>query len=480
MRPLHHCTALTFAVLALASLSLHAADAAAPSAPAPASAPSEAAPAAAEPAAPAPAEAVFSAEQLEQMLAPIALYPDSLLAQVLMAATYPGNVADAVAWAKAHPDAKGDDAVRQVADQPWDPSVQSLVAFPAVLNLMGQDPAWVQRVGDAFLAQPDAVMQSVQTLRQRAKAAGNLESGPQQKVTVQQAAPSQTTTQVAAPAQTIVIEPADPQVVYVPSYNPTVVYGQWPAPAYPPTYYPPPPEYPVATGLATGLAFGVGVAAVASLWGDCDWGHGDVDIDVNRYNNINVNRRIDASQRTWQHNPAYRQGVPYRGQVNQQRFDRRLAGADQRVALRGQDPRAAERERARQSLSKHGVAAPAANNRQALERAQSASREMRQEPKLRQDNNLRQREQAGNRARERAPDNLKAQRQARERFAGNQGPRNNAFADARNPRQARASSERGQLSRASARSGGGGRMQAAGRPVQRSAPAISRGGRSRR
>lgn len=491
MRPVHR-TALICALLALASLPLNRAGAADE----PASA--DVAPPATEiaaPPAPAAAETVFTPEQLDQMLAPIALYPDSLLAQVLMAATYPGNVADAVAWSKAHPDAKGDEAVRKVADQPWDPSVQSLVAFPEVLYLMGQDPAWVQRLGDAFLAQPDALMQSVQKLRQRAQAAGTLKSGQQQKVTVKEAAPSTTTTVQTAPAQTIVIEPADPQVVYVPSYDPNVVYGQWPAPSYPPTYYPPPPSHPIATGLATGLAFGVGVAAIASLWGDCDWDRGDVDIDVNRYNNLNVNRRIDASQRTWQHDPSYRQGVPYRGQATQQRYDRRLAGADQRVALRGQDPRTAQRDRARQSLSAHGIAAPAGNNRQAQERAQNASRELRQQGKLdqngrlRQDgqlksgDTLRQREPPGARSGERAPDNLKAQRQARERFAGSQGPHNNAFADARNPRQARASSERGQVSRASARNSiGTGRAQAerAGSPVQRSAPALSRGGRSRR
>lgn len=529
MRPVHRCSALILALLALASLSSQSTLAANEPAPAPAAAsaaPADAAaaqPAAAEPPAaaptvapppapppPAPPETVFTAEQLDQMLAPIALYPDSLLAQVLMAATYPGNVSDAVAWSKAHPDAKGDDAVRQVAEMPWDPSVQSLVAFPDVLYLMGQDPTWVQRVGDAFLAQPDAVMQSVQKLRQRAQAAGTLKSNQQQKVTVKEAPPSNTTVVESAPAQTIVIEPADPQVVYVPSYNPNVVYGTWPAPSYPPTYYPPPPSYPIATGLATGLAFGVGVAAIASLWGDCDWDNGDVDVDVNRYNNINVNRqKLDASQRTWQHNPTYRQGVPYRGQATQQRFDRRLAGADQRTALRGQDPRAADRARARQSLNQRGIAAPATTNRQAQERAQSASRELRQQGKLdqngrirqdgqagqggklrqdgqlgqggklNQDNKLRQREQASTRQRERAPSNVQNQRQARERFAGSQGPRNNAFADARNPRQARASSDRGQLSRASSRNSiGAGRAQAerAGRPVQRSAPSLSRGG----
>jgi hypothetical protein len=105
------------------------------------------------PAAPEPCRhqaAVFTQEQLDQMLAPIALYPDPLLAQVLMASTYPGEVAEAVTWSKAHPDAKGDDAVKQVASQPWDPSVQALVAFPQVLATLGQDPVWVQRLGDAW------------------------------------------------------------------------------------------------------------------------------------------------------------------------------------------------------------------------------------------------------------------------------------------------------------------------------------------
>jgi len=181
-------------------------------------------------------QAVFNQEQLDQMLAPIALYPDALLAQVLMAATYPGEVAEAVTWSKANPKAQGDDAVKQVAKQPWDPSVQALVAFPQVLVVLGQDPLWVQRLGDAFLAQPDDVMGAVQRLRQQAKAAGNLQSNHYQNVTVQ-AAPASTAS--SAPASTIIIQPADPQVVYVPTYNPTTSYGTWAYPASPPVYYPP-------------------------------------------------------------------------------------------------------------------------------------------------------------------------------------------------------------------------------------------------
>ncbi|AGI23996.1 hypothetical protein H681_10620 [Pseudomonas sp. ATCC 13867] len=465
----------------------------------PAAAPERAAPPPTSTAAP---QAVFTTEQLDQMLAPLALYPDSLLAQVLMATTYPGNVADAAAWSKAHPDATGDAAVKQVANQPWDPSVQSLVAFPAVLATLDQDPAWVQRVGDAFLAQPDAVMDSIQRLRRQAQAAGNLTSNEQQTVTVQPAAP-QTPAQAAsdggtvvvqqpAPSQTIVIEPTNPQVVYVPSYNPNQVYGTWAYPSSPPTYYPPPPEYPVATALATGLAFGAGVAIVNSLWGDCDWDDHDLDVDVNRYNNINVNRQINANRNTWRHDPLYRNGVPYRDSVSREQYSRRLAGGEQREALRGFDSaRAQERSRARESLAQRGITPPAVNNAQARERAQAATRELRDNPQalqraqqanreLRDNPDARQRAQsvAQNRSaqpqqRPRAQNNAQIREQARQQHARLQAPRNNAFAGASNPTQSRALTHRGQASRAVAS-----RPQAVrtGHTVQRPARAPSGGG----
>ena len=466
-----------------------------------------AAPPSAAPAAPAPSAAVFRDEELDQMMAPIALHPDALLAQVLMASTYPGDVADAVAWSKANPKASGDAAVRQVADQPWDPSVQSLVAFPAVLDTLGQDPAWVQRVGDAFLAQPDAVMDSVQRLRRKAQAAGNLKSNEQQKVTVQ-AAPTSTTTVVQAPPaeQTIIIEPADPQVVYVPSYNPSTVYGTWPYPSYPPAYYPPSPGYYLGSALAAGLAFGVGVGIVNSLWGDCDWGGGDVDIDVNRYNNINHNRQINANQNKWQHNAANRDGVPYRDRSSREQYGQRLAGSEQRDALRGREPgRSAERERASQTLSQRGLDAPATSNREARERAQTAEREgarqnlgergieapatsnreareraqtadrgMREQSQARQRSQASQRPQASAQPRQRTQSSPQARQQARQTYSSAPGARNNAFADARNPARAQASVNRGQTSRAFAS-----RPQAersSGRSVQRSVPSSSRGG----
>jgi hypothetical protein len=406
---------------------------------------------AAEPAPAAPAEQVFSVEELDQMLAPLALYPDALLAQVLMAATYPGDVADAAAWSKANPKAQGDDAVRQVAAQPWDPSVQSLVAFPAVLATLGQDPAWVQRVGDAFLAKPDAVMDSVQRLRRQAKEAGNLSSNDKQKVSEQPASTATSSSSSSSSStQTIIIESADPQVIYVPSYNPTVVYGTWPYPTYPPVYYPPPPGYYLGSAVAAGIGFAVGVAVIDSIWGDCNWGNGDIDIDVNRYNTINDNRQLNVQNKTWKHDPAHRDGVPYRDRTSREQYGQRLANGDQREALRGRDTaRATDRDKARQSLEKRGFEAPATNNRQARERAQTADKNMR------------------------APAANQHREQQRPKA---QNTRDNAFAGARAPARERANQQRGQASQAAAR-----RPQAArtgGHAVSR--PASSSRGASRR
>ena len=212
--------------------------------------------------------AKVSNQQLDSLTAPIALYPDALLAQVLMAATFPQDVQAAAEWSKANAKLQGDDAVKAVASEPWDPSVQSLVAFPQVLATMASKPDWVAQLGNAFLAQPNDVMDSVQRLRKQAQAAGNLKTSSQQKVVVEQS--------------TIQIVPANPQVVYVPTYNPTVVYGTWPYPAYPPVYVPPPPGYAIAAGFATGLAFGAGVAVANSLWGGFNWNTHDVNIKIGR------------------------------------------------------------------------------------------------------------------------------------------------------------------------------------------------------
>ena len=298
----------------------------------------------------------FSREQLDQMMAPIALYPDELLSQVLMASTYPADVADAAKWSKANPDQKGDAALKAVASQPWDPSVQSLVAFPQVLQMMGDQPDWVQNLGDAFLASSKDVLDSAQRLRAKAQQTGSLKSNEQQKVVVEQEPQTQ---------QTIIrIEPANPEVVYVPAYNPTVVYGTWPYPAYPPYYYPPAPYYYGYYGgyypgaaLATGIAFGVGVAATAALWGNCNWGGGNVNVNVNRYNSVNTNRQLNANQTNFQHNAANRRGVPYRDSASRQQFGKDVAGANQRNDFRGRDTAArdAQRQQAQSQLQQRGM-----------------------------------------------------------------------------------------------------------------------------
>ena len=263
------------------------------------------------------AKKVFSPEELEQVVAPVALYPDSLLAQILMASTYPLEVVEAERWAKQNKDLKGDAFAAALEKQPWDPSVKSLVNFPQVLEMMSQKLDWTQKLGDAFLAQQKDVMDAVQRLRKKAEAEGNLKDTKEQKVIVEKE------------TQTIVIESANPQVVYVPTYNPTVVYGAWPYPAYPPYSYYPPGYVPGAMALSFAAGVAVG-AAWGYAWGNCNWHGGDVNVNVNR--NANLNRNIDrgryanqlpaGGRGNWQHNPEHRKGVAYRDQGTAQRYNR--------------------------------------------------------------------------------------------------------------------------------------------------------------
>ncbi|HSB24644.1 MAG TPA: DUF3300 domain-containing protein, partial [Burkholderiaceae bacterium] len=298
--------------------------------------------------APRSASATFSKEQLEQLVAPIALYPDSLLSQVLMAATYPADVAEAANWSKANKDMKGDAAVQAVQDKPWDPSVQSLAAFPQVLQPMGDQPDWVQNLGDAFLASSKDVLDAVQRLRAKAQAQGNLKSNEQQKVIVEEAAPQQTV---------IKIEPAQPDVIYVPAYDPVVVYGPWPYPYYPPYYWPPypyyyPGYYPGA--FAAGVFWGVAIGAI--VWGGCNWGRGDVNINVNNFNRVNHNRQLNANQTRFEHNAANRKGVPYRDQASRDKYGQGRGGAEARNNYRGRDPVTEQRrQQAQAQLQSRGM-----------------------------------------------------------------------------------------------------------------------------
>lgn len=278
-----------------------------------------------------PPQSVMTQDQLDSLVAPIALYPDKILVQIFMASTYPLDVVEASRFVKANRDKlKGDAMVKAAEEKNWDPSVQALTAYGQVLEMMNDKLEWMQQLGDAVLADQKAVMKTAQRLREKAQAAGNLKSNEQQKVVVQE-------------DKTIIIEPAQPQTVYVPSYNPAVVYGTWWAPSYPPYYYPPPPYYyPGYAYGAAAVGFGVGLAVGAAWgWAGANWGGGDIDIDVN--NNFTRNK-TEFSNRTreggnkFNHNAAQRKGVAYRDQGTRDKFgatDRSAASA--RSEFRGHE-----------------------------------------------------------------------------------------------------------------------------------------------
>ncbi|HEX6136898.1 MAG TPA: DUF3300 domain-containing protein [Casimicrobiaceae bacterium] len=266
-------------------------------------------PAAGQPGPP-PEASRFSQEELDQLLAPIALYPDQLLAQVLMAATYPFEVVLAARFVQQNPGLAGDALDQEVARRNWDPSVQSLAAFPQVLTMMSDRLDWTQRLGDAFLADQQRVMDTVQGLRGRAQAAGNLEVTPQQTVVVR--------------SDEILIQPAQPEVIYVPVYDPLVIYGPWWAPAYPPWFWYPPAiyGYPLWPVFGVGIWFGTGYVVSHHHWG---WAHPDwhrrhiaVDTHDNRFWDRPGHR--PPSGGTWEHSPDHRRGVAYADTATRNRF----------------------------------------------------------------------------------------------------------------------------------------------------------------
>ncbi|HEU5276675.1 MAG TPA: DUF3300 domain-containing protein [Xanthobacteraceae bacterium] len=259
--------------------------------------------------------------ELDALVAPIALYPDPLLAQVLMASTYPLEVVQADRWISENKKLKADALKSEVEKQGWDDSVKGLVATPSVLSMMSSKLDWTQKLGDAVLAQQPDVMDAIQRLRARAQANNKLQSTKQQKVIVTQE----------ADRQLIAIEPADPGMIYVPYYDPAVVYGGWPYPDHPPYYW----GYPgyIGAGLiATGLAFGAGYALGRWASGGRYWGRGS--FDWNR-NNINIGSGNRVTH--WQHNPQHRQGVRYNNRDVAQRFGNNSLrqGAQNRMDFRG-------------------------------------------------------------------------------------------------------------------------------------------------
>jgi hypothetical protein len=245
-------------------------------------------------------------ESLDQILAPIALYPDPLLAQILMAATYPLEVVEADRWVGEQENAalQGDRLTEALEEQRWDPSVKSLVPFAQILRMMDDQLEWTEHLGDAFLADQAAVMDAVQRLRQRAEAAGKLRSMPQEEVT--------------SDGQAITIEPPDTGTVYIPVYDPWLAYGAWPYPFDPPNYFP--AAFHDLTAGDLGFNW-LGAPIVAPLWewSRFNWGRHNIDIDPDRFATINVNHP-PIGNGTWQHDPSHRYGVPYRDPTVRNRF----------------------------------------------------------------------------------------------------------------------------------------------------------------
>jgi hypothetical protein len=275
----------------------------------------------------APQQQPLSQGELDALVAPIALYPDALLAQVLMAATYPLEVVQADRWAKANKSLKGDKLDEALAKQDWDASIKALVATPTVLAMMNDDLDWTEKLGDAVLAQQADVMDAIQRLRAKAEANGKLKTTKEQKVTVTKEADQ----------EVIVIEPTSPETVYVPYYEPAVVYGTWDYPDYPPYYFPPASGWVVGGAIATGIAWGAGWAIGNAIWDGFDWHDHDINVDIDK--NVNINKHVnnkDVKQGKWEHNPQHRKGVNYKDKSVQNKFGKdAVKSADRKLDYRG-------------------------------------------------------------------------------------------------------------------------------------------------
>ena len=250
----------------------------------------------------------FSKEELTQMLAPIALYPDALTAQILMASTYPLEVVEAERWRSRNLQLQGDDLDNALINMNWDPSVKSLCHFPNILKSMSDKLDQTRKLGDAFLGQEEEVMATVQDLRRKAMEQGNLGTTNEQKVIVEE--------------DLVRIEPANPEIVYVPVYDPYYVYGSWWYPAYPPYYW----YYPSGFYSGVSISFGPGVffGYNAFSWVWFDWHVHRVHIDINRTRSFHRHYGSrEEIRRVWRHNPQHRKGVAYRDLRTSERFGAR-------------------------------------------------------------------------------------------------------------------------------------------------------------
>ena len=250
---------------------------------------------------------IYGPEQLDQMLAPLALYPDDLLGQILMAATYPLEVVQADRWLQdpANASLSGPALAQALQSLPWDASVKSLTAYPQILAWMDSGLDWTEAVGDAFLAQQADVMDSVQRLRSRARAAGTLSSTPQQSVTTDDQA-----IQIASPGS---------GVEYVPVYDPEAAYGPWPYPDYPPYDF-------VMPGYAVGTFIAFPIVVGYWGWDRCDWRHHRIDVEpgglMRPVRPVPAGRPAPTGRAVpWHHDPAHRGGVPYRDPVSRAKFE---------------------------------------------------------------------------------------------------------------------------------------------------------------
>jgi Protein of unknown function (DUF3300) len=262
--------------------------------------------------------------QIDQLVAPIALYPDPLLSQILMAASYPVEVVEADRWRQdpANAGLQGDELAARLDAQTWDPSVKSLVPFPQILAMMDGNLVWTERLGEAFIAQPAEVMDEVQRLRREASADGRL--GSNAREVVNQADGD------------ITIQPADPSDVDAPEYDPETVYGTWPYPEYPPYYF---PDYFSDCAIGEfGYCWTVW-PIVLPLWGwdHWDWRHHQINIDHDRFARLDQGRNPLASG-VWRHDPAHRLGAPYQAPAVRSTYAAAAGSESERRAVRGYEP----------------------------------------------------------------------------------------------------------------------------------------------
>jgi hypothetical protein len=366
----------------------------------------------------------FSREELAQLLAPVALYPDTLLSQILMASTYPIEVVEADRWVSKYPGLQGEALGRALLNMDWDPSVMAICHFPSILALMSERIAETSDLGNAFLAQEPEVMAMIQELRAAALAQGNLSTTAQQLVIVER--------------ETIIIEPANPRVIYVPYYDPFYVYGPWWYPAYPPYYWGPP-----GVSVGFGIAYwpGTSFSFVFGNWSTFDWHRHTIFIDVHKRPKFVRHDRWVAKPGPWQHAPVHRRGVAYRDTTTAgkygQPFKRVIDGRRDTRDVSGSGSLVRERDRRledrpRRDLDRRG------EDRSRLERNRQAPHPGDPERQLRERSERQRQEQA----------RVERDRQARERSVREQAePDRQRRQLLERERQAREGAERDRQSR---------------------------------